>query len=99
MDRLDKALHGIDRAGRGLEIGPSYDPLVTKASGARVETVDHATRDELVTKYSGFGLGVEQLDRIEDVDHIWHGGSLLQVVPEHGCVTTTSSHRTSSSTG
>ena len=84
MDRVDKTLHAVNRNGRGLEIGPSYNPVVSKASGARVETVDHATRDELVAKYRGFGLGQEQLDRIEEVDHIWHGGSLLNVVPEHG---------------
>lgn len=84
MDRVDRALHGINRLGRGLEIGPSYSPLVTKASGARVETIDHATREELVAKYRGFGLSQEQLDRIEEVDHIWHGGSLLDVVAGRG---------------
>ena len=35
MDRIEKALASVDLTGRGLEIGPSYNPLVTKASGAR----------------------------------------------------------------
>jgi SAM-dependent methyltransferase len=84
MDRVEKALHALDLTGRGLEIGPSYNPLVTKASGARVETVDHAQQDELVAKYRGFGLAQEQLDKIEQVDHLWMGGSLLDVIGDHG---------------
>jgi hypothetical protein len=81
MDRRDKALHFVDLRGRGLEIGPSYNPLVTKASGANVETVDHADRDQLVAKYRALGLAEELLERIEPVDHIWSGGSLAAALP------------------
>lgn len=84
MDRVEKALHALDLSGRGLEVGPSYNPLVAKSSGRRIETVDHAQQDELVAKYRGFGLAEEQLARIEPVDHLWLGGSLLDVIPEHG---------------
>lgn len=84
MDRVEKALHALDLTGRGLEIGPSYNPLVTKASGARIETVDHAQQDELVAKYRGFGLAQEQLDKIEPVDHLWMGGSLAEVIGNRG---------------
>ena len=83
MDRRDKALRFVDLAGRGLEIGPSYNPLVTKASGARIETVDHADRASLVAKYSAWGLPVEKVKNIEEVDHLWAGGSLLDTVPDH----------------
>jgi hypothetical protein len=84
MDRTDKALHFIDLSGRGIEIGPSYSPLVPKASGARVETVDHADQLALVEKYQSYGLDAERLARIEPVDHLWHGGSLLDVISEQG---------------
>jgi len=84
MDRVEKALHALDLTGRGLEIGPSYNPLVPKASGRRIETVDHAEQAELVAKYRGFGLGQDQLDKIEPVDHLWMGGSLLDVIGDHG---------------
>lgn len=84
LDRVDKALHALDLTRRGLEIGPSYNPLVTKADGYQVETLDHATREELVEKYRGYGLDEERIGRIEEVDHLWHGGSLLDVVTDRG---------------
>jgi hypothetical protein len=36
----------------GRELGPSYNSLVSKASGARIETVDHTDRDTLIAKYT-----------------------------------------------
>jgi hypothetical protein len=84
MDRSDLALKYVDLNGRGLEIGPSYSPLVPKASGAFVEIVDHANRDELVVKYRSYGLGSELLARIEPVDYVWQGGSLLDIIPYRG---------------
>ena len=84
MDRTEQALHAIDLSGRGLEFGPSHAPLVTKASGARVETLDHATREELVQKYRALGVDEESLARIEEVDHLWSGEPVLELIPEHG---------------
>ncbi|PZS20774.1 MAG: hypothetical protein DLM57_00565 [Pseudonocardiales bacterium] len=84
MDRVEKALHAVDLSGRGLEVGPSYNPLVPKSSGHRIETVDHAHAEELVAKYTAMGLSEEHIARIEPVDHLWAGGSLLDVVPDHG---------------
>jgi hypothetical protein len=83
LDRRDKALRFVDLAGRGLEIGPSYNPLVPKASGARIETVDHADRETLVAKYTAWGLPADKIKNIEVVDHLWAGGSLLETVPDH----------------
>ena len=51
MDRRDKALAYLDVSGRGLKIGPSYSPLLPKSSGAKIETVDHASRAELVRSF------------------------------------------------
>ncbi len=77
-------MHGVDLNGRGLEIGPSYSPLVPKSSDVQVDTVDHAPREELVEKYRALGLDEEKLAKIDEVDFLWNGGSLLNVVPEHG---------------
>lgn len=84
VDRVEKVQHAIDLSGRGLELGPSYQPLVPKSSGRRIETVDHADADELVAKYTALGLPDELLRNIEPVDHLWAGGSLLDVIPDHG---------------
>jgi hypothetical protein len=84
VDRREMALNFVNLGGRGLEIGPSYSPLVTKASGARIETVDHADRAALVAKYAAWGVPEEKTDAIETVDHVWSGGSLLDVIPERG---------------
>jgi len=84
LDRTARALRGLNLDGRGLELGPSYNPLVPKASGRRIDTVDHAPREELVAKYLSFGLLPEKLDAIDEVDFVWDGGSLLSVVPDHG---------------
>lgn len=84
LDRTARALSSVNLDGRGLELGPSYNPLVPKASGRRIDTVDHAPREELVAKYRGFGLAEDKLDAIDEVDFLWDGGSLLSVVPDHG---------------
>lgn len=84
MDRRALALEYVDLSGVGLEIGPSYNPLVPKASGAAVLVVDHANREQLVAKYGSWGLAPHLLDAIEDVDYVWTGGSLLDVVPDRG---------------
>jgi hypothetical protein len=78
--RQSRALAHVNLSGPGLEIGPSYLPLVPRHQWAKVETVDHASRAELIAKYRDHGLAQEELDRIEDVDHIWTGGSLVTAV-------------------
>lgn len=84
MRRSQLALGALDLTARGLEIGPSHNPLVRKADGYQVETVDHAPREELVKKYRAWGVPQEQLDDIEEVDHLWAGGPLSTAVPELG---------------
>ncbi len=68
-----KALHLVDRSGLGLEIGPSHNPITSKADGYRVEIVDHLNREELIDKYAGHGV---DLSRIEEVDYVWNGEPL-----------------------
>jgi SAM-dependent methyltransferase len=72
--RLSRVLARIDLAGmRGVEIGPSFAPIVPKSSGADVVVVDHTDAASLRTKYRGHGVSVAA---IEEVDVIWSGGSL-----------------------
>jgi SAM-dependent methyltransferase len=70
MRRDEKILHRIDRRGRGLEIGASYNPIAPKRAGFHVDVLDHMDRDALVRKYTGHGV---DLDRIEPVDYVWNG--------------------------
>lgn len=80
MNRNDRVLAAVDTGGVGLEIGPSYNPIAAKSAGFDVRTMDHASRADLVAKYSKMGMPAEQLDRIEDVDFIWNGEPLTAVV-------------------
>jgi SAM-dependent methyltransferase len=70
----------VDISGLGLEIGPSHNPLLPKSSGARIEIVDHASRQELIAKYRELSVPAKQLDQIEEVDYISSGGSLVEAV-------------------
>ncbi len=77
MTRLDRIFADIDRSGLGLEIGPSHNPAAPKRQGFRVETADHLDRAGLVEKYTGHGV---DLDMIEDVDYIWNGEPLSELI-------------------
>ncbi|MER9327582.1 methyltransferase domain-containing protein [Mesorhizobium sp. M0488] len=73
LNRQEKLLWHIDPQGLGLEIGPGYSPLLPKAQGYRVETLDHAPADELRRKYKGMGVDI---NLIEEVDFVWQGEPL-----------------------
>lgn len=77
MGRRQKILKHVDAAGLGLEIGPGFKPLAAKRDGFRVEILDHLDRDGLVAKYRDHGVDVS---RIEPVDHVWRGGSLVDLI-------------------
>ena len=78
MDRKECLLSLSDRAHRILEIGPSYNPVAPKAGGWRTHVVDHATREELRTKYAAANVDLEV---IEEVDSLWRGGALEDAIP------------------
>lgn len=61
------------RVGRGLEIGPSFSPLLPKRDGYNVETLDHMDAEALRRKYAGTAV---DLSRIETVDYV---GGLEQI--------------------
>ncbi len=68
MDRSTFLRSLIDTAGSGLEIGPSYNPLVPKADGYDVRTVDYTDADGLRAKYRD-NPHVD-IARIEHVDYV-----------------------------
>lgn len=81
MNRIEKALSYINIEGIGLEIGPSYNPILPKSSGAKIKTIDHLNHEGLVQKYSKH-LSADSLARIEEVDYIWSGESLTELIGE-----------------
>ena len=78
LDRRELLLSLINTQGLGREIGPGFNPLVPKSQGYRVETLEHATREDLVAKYAN-APGVD-VSRIEVVDHVCTGASVFDAV-------------------
>jgi len=83
MTREELIRQHFHRNMRLLEIGPSYNPILPKADGWQTTVVDHATQADLVAKYAPL---VATADRIEEVDFVWKGGALADLIPldQHG---------------
>ncbi len=76
MNRQEKALRHINKAGRGIEIGPSYNPLAPKRDGYHVHIIDHMSQQQLIAKYENHNVNVND---IEEVDFIWSGQSFADL--------------------
>ncbi|MEM6433939.1 MAG: methyltransferase domain-containing protein [Cyanobacteria bacterium P01_D01_bin.115] len=76
MNRKAKILRHIDRSGRGIEIGPSHNPVAPKKDGYQVHIIDHMSREQLIEKYQAHGLDLSQ---IEAVDFVWQGESYAEL--------------------
>ena len=72
----------FDDSGVGLEIGPSYNPIVSKASGRKIDTIDYATAQQLREKYRE-DPNVD-VSRIEEVDYVSDGGSIARTIRKVG---------------
>jgi hypothetical protein len=81
LDRHEKILSKINRAGKGLEIGPSYSPVAPRSAGFDVEILDHLSQAELVEKYSKANVN---LSAIERVDYVWKGESYQELTGKSG---------------
>jgi hypothetical protein len=77
MKREDVLLQNIVKNKKGLEIGPSFRPLVKKRDGFNIKIVDHASAKDLRKKYEKHGV---DLDEIEEVDFIFKGQRLPDLV-------------------
>lgn len=75
-----KILHQLfdARGGFGLEIGPSFNPLLPKSDGYNVETLDHLDDEGLREKYRN-APGIDT-SRIEMVDYVSDGGSIAKLI-------------------
>lgn len=80
--REERVFQLIDKKGLGLEIGPSHNPIAPKKKGFNVHILDHASAAELRDKYKGHGVN---LDNIEEVDFVWRGESLQELIGKTGC--------------
>lgn len=72
----------IDKQGFGLEIGPSHNPIAPKKNGYNVHILDHLSANDLRIKYQDHGLN---LDNIEEVDFIWSGQPLHELIGRKHC--------------
>jgi SAM-dependent methyltransferase len=82
VSREEKVFHLLDKKGLGLEIGPSHNPIAPKKQGFNVHILDHASATELREKYRDHNLN---LDNIEEVDFVWHGESLPELIGKKNC--------------
>lgn len=81
VSREEKVFYLIEKTGLGLEIGPSHNPIAPKNKGFNVHILDHASTAELRDKYQGHGVN---LDNIEEVDFVWHGEKLQDLIGKTG---------------
>ncbi len=80
MNRTEKILKHINKNGQGIEIGPCANPIAPKKEGFQVYIIDHASREQLIAKYDGHGIN---LDNIEEVDFVWQGESYAELTGKH----------------
>lgn len=64
-----------------LEVGPGHIPTFSKRAGTPVEYVDVLSAPEMVAKYTELGI---DCSAIEDIDHVWSGERLTDLVPLRG---------------
>lgn len=76
MTRNERILRYLDISGKGLEIGPSLNPVAPKRAGFNVEIVDHASEKELIRRYQQHG---HDTTAIEPVDFVWKGESYSEL--------------------
>lgn len=77
LSRQDKILKNIDIHGKGLEIGPSHNPVAPKREGFDVDIVDHMSQEGLKQKYSEHDVDT---NTIEHVDFVWNGELLSELI-------------------
>ena len=78
MSREDLIRSLFDKSARGLEIGPSYNPIAARRLGYHVDVLDHTSTEGLRSKYANepnIDVGL-----IEEVDFVWTDGSLCETV-------------------
>ncbi len=80
LELIDLAALGADAI--GLEIGPSFDPVVSRRDGHNVEILDHLSADDLRAKYKD--APNVNLALIEEVNYVSDGCSILELIGKPG---------------
>jgi len=75
--RSDNLRSIFNAVGKGLEIGPSHNPLMPKAAGFDVEILDYLDAEGLRQKYAKAGLDVSA---VEEVDFVSDGRPMTDVI-------------------
>ncbi|HEY0429087.1 MAG TPA: hypothetical protein VGC76_15005 [Pyrinomonadaceae bacterium] len=81
MTREEKLLLHVKKDGFRVEIGASHAPIAPKKSGYNVHIIERATREELLEKYKGDNVN---LDNIEEVDFVWKGEDYSELTGKTG---------------
>jgi hypothetical protein len=77
MARQDQLRSMFSSVGKGLEIGPSHNPLMPKAAGFDVEVLDHLDAKGLRQKYSKAGLDVPTVQEVDFIATAPHDGGKI----------------------
>ena len=85
FSREEKVFHLLDKTGLGLEIGPSHNPIAPKKNGFNVQILDHVNADQLRDKYKDHKNYGVKIENIEDVDYVWHGEVLSELIGKTSC--------------
>lgn len=81
VDRFKALTQHLNLDGIGLEVGPSYSPLLPKSAGYHIETIDYVDANYLREKFRNTEVDIS---RIEDVDYISGGGSIFETIRKLG---------------
>jgi hypothetical protein len=87
MTRFEKILRHVNKGGRGVEIGPSYNPAAPKNQGYQVEVIDYLTREQLLRHYAEHNEKHPNkvgLENIEEVDYVWKGEPYAELTGKPG---------------
>ena len=81
--RAKRILRWCDTRGRGLEIGPSFNPIAPKREGFNVAVMDHMNREGLIAKYRDHtNMPPDYENLIEPVDYVWTGQPYTALIRE-----------------
>ena len=78
LSRFNIITGPLNLSGHGLEIGPSWRPLLPKAKGYDVRVADHLDQAGLIAKYGQ----LRPIDAIEPVDYVLTGPRLTDTIDE-----------------
>ncbi|MDE7312837.1 MAG: class I SAM-dependent methyltransferase [Eubacterium sp.] len=80
LDRFWRITEECNLSGKGLEIGPSINPICPKKYGYDIEILDHTDQEGLRQKYKEHSNVASLIERIEEVDYVWKGEDYRELI-------------------